>query len=367
MDAAALRAELVRTRQLTLELIALATDEELCTAYHPDFSPVGWHLGHIATFEAFWVLERAHGQAPLSQSYDKLFDPRQIDKARRSKLPLRTELLAFALEARRRTLECLPGDVETPSDAELGDLRSGLFVYRFVLMHEQQHAETIATILRMRPAERREAASLFGCTPLDAAATNRQTMRLPGGLTTIGENDPLLGYDNERPAHAIILPPFEIDARPVSNAQWLEFVDAGGYERPEFWSPEGWAWCRRDSIDRPFSWTPDRRSLQAFGGDIPLPLAHPVEGISAYEADAFVRWAGRRLPTEFEWEHAARAYPEAFPRTGVRCGGTRALGDAPDFVGNVWSGPRRSSTATPASRRFRMRVTRRRTSTPLIG
>jgi ergothioneine biosynthesis protein EgtB len=343
-----------RTRRLTLELVRLASDEELRTAFHPDFSPIGWHLGHIATFEAFWVLERTHGESPLSSEYDALFDPRQVAKHLRTTLPSRQELLAYATDVRRRTLDHLRRDAEHPSDAEL---RRGFFVYRFILMHEQQHAETIATILRMRSHERRQDAIGFGEPETVEPINSTSAIELAGGVVTIGEDDRLISYDNERPAHEVELKPYEIDAYPVTNAEWLWFVQDGGYRRREWWTPEGWAWLQQSRVRHPWTWEPSDRGfhLKAFTGDAPLLLDHPVEGISAFEAEAYARSVEKRLPTEVEWEHAARQHATAEPQIGVRCGGTRERREGPgtfDFVGNVWEWTASTFDGYPGFRAF---------------
>jgi ergothioneine biosynthesis protein EgtB len=326
------------TRRITIDLIRLASEEEFRTAFHPDFSPIGWHLGHLATFEAFWVLEQAHGEPAVSTDYDTRFDPRMVAKPLRTDLPPMKELLHYAAEVRRRTLERLRRDAESPPESAL---RHNLYVYRFVLMHEQQHAETIATILRMRSHERRQEALGFGEPETLEPINSSSAIELAGGAVIIGEDDPLISYDNERPTHQVELKPFEIDAYPVTNAEYLWFVQDGGYRRREWWSPEGWAWLRQARVSYPTTWDPADRGfhLKAFTGDAPLLLDHPVEGISYFEAEAYARSVDKRLPTEFEWEHAARQHPSVEPQLGLRCGGTRERRETPglfDFIGNVW-------------------------------
>lgn len=330
----ALHAALEESRALTLALVALADDREWSTALDPEFSPVGWHLGHIAVFEAFWVLERAHGQPPIRPDFSRIFDPRQTPKRARQGLPDRPDVLAFADEVRGRVLARLAVDLVSQPDAAL---RRGLFAYRFALAHEQQHAETLATILRMRSRERREASGWP--LPIDAPLPPRpESLRFQGGIVRVGEDDALVGYDNERPAHDVVLAPFELDARPASHRDWLTFVGEHGYARRELWSPEGWAWRERAQIHAPSTWrrTSDGWCLGALGGDVALPLAHPVEGLSAHEADAYARFVGARLPTEAEWECVVRLHTDGAPHFGLRAGATRALDSGPDLLGNVW-------------------------------
>ena len=329
-DTSSIAHELAETRQLTLDLVALANDSELCRSYDPDFSPIGWHLGHIVTFEAIWVLERACRRLYLTPRYRQLFDPRKNAKPNRIALPSREELLSFAAEVRAQTLDLLDDGRH-----DTRDLTRDLYVFRFVLAHEQQHAETVATVLRMRDAESR-ARSAFPCPHSNAQAQASFPIVFDTVEAIIGSDDPVHAYDNERHQHAVRLRPFALDAHPVTNADWLTFIGNGGYARREWWTDAGWAWRASSGVTRPSTWTEGDPQLRALGGDIALPLSHPVEGVSAHEADAYARSVGRRLPTEAEWEHAARSAASVEPRIGARCGGTRAVGTGPDLIGNVW-------------------------------
>lgn len=303
-----------RTRALTLELVALASDDEVRRALHPDLSPVLWHLGHIAAFEAAWL---------LGEPLDLRFDPRALKKTvRPARLPARADVLAFAADVRRRVRPRLDD----------GDP----VLLQMVWSHEQQHAETIAWSLRLRSAERR-ARVPWPLPDVDAPASPASELAFHAGEVELGEPDTTVGQDNERAVHRVPLAPFAIDARPVTNAEWLGFIDAGGYERAEWWTAEGWAWREKAGVTHPATWArvPGGWLLRAFAGDVPLPMGHPVEGVSAHEADAYACWAGKRLPTEAEWERAARQVGAASPRIGLRAGATRAAG-ADDWTGNVW-------------------------------
>lgn len=336
---------LEEARRLTLDLVELANDDELRHAFHPDFSPIGWHLGHIAMFEELWVLQHAHGEEPSRPMESRFFDPALTPKENRGDLPSRGWLLSHAAEVRRRTVEALAFDASRNADrpgafsGARSELSRDLFVYRLILDHELQHAETIAVVLRQRRRSRREAAAdRFGLPVSAPPCPERPPLRFEEAEVIVGNADPLVGYDNERPPATIRLPAFELDARPVTNGDWLQFVKDGGYARRELWCDDGWAFRSAARIDRPFYW--DRAGsdfvLRAFAGDVPLPLSHPVEGVSAWEADAFARWSEKRLPSEAEWEHAARTLSGAESAFGMRVGGTWPVSSGADLLGNVW-------------------------------
>jgi gamma-glutamyl hercynylcysteine S-oxide synthase len=186
-------------------------------------------------------------------------------------------------------------------------------VYNMVLQHEYQHNETILQTLRLKngagyaPPERRE-------LPAGDEAAAGEMVEVPGGPFVMGTDDRSAAYDNERPAHEVDLPGFRMDVAPVSTGDYRRFVEDGGYERPELWAEEGWAWIQAESISAPKHWyQPEPHSwwTEMFGFHEPLDPAAPVVHVSWYEADAYARWAGKRLPTEQEWEKAASWDPEA--------------------------------------------------------
>lgn len=320
---------LTRTRAVTLGLLDVCDEQELRRQWHPDFSPAGWHYGHLAAFEAWWLLEQ-RGDRVVADSLRALFDPASTPKGdRAARLPARRQLDALASEIRTRVARRVSdGDCE-PELVEL------------VLGHEQQHAETIATVVRLRASSRRTAG--HWPLPVDAPPVAPRLLQVPAGAFLMGDDG---GYDNERPRHPVWVDAFAIEAAPVDNARWLAFMEAGGYRQRRWWSDEGWAWLTRSQVTHPAWWRPGPEGwrLEALGGDVALPLGHPVEGISAYEAEAFARANGAALPSEAQWEKAARLFASACPRMGLACGSTRACGEGIDFLGNVWEW-----TSTPFS------------------
>lgn len=313
---------LTHARAMTLELLACCDDGELRRQWHPDFSPAGWHFGHLVAFEAWWLLEQRGGRV-FPESLRPLFDPTATPKrTRAARLPDRGLLQSLAEEVRAQVDHRLArGDCD-PAYVPL------------VLGHEQQHTETIATVVRFRDAARRSA-DRWGL-PADAPPMAPRLLEVPAGEFLMGDDR---GYDNERPTHPVWLDAFRIESAPVDNARWLAFMDAGGYRQRRWWSADGWAWLARARVTHPAWWRPgpDGWLLQAMGGDVALPLGHPVEGVSAYEAEAFATACGAKLPSEAQWEKAARLFADEAPQTGLACAGTRACDPSScDFLGNVW-------------------------------
>ncbi|HSM59151.1 MAG TPA: ergothioneine biosynthesis protein EgtB, partial [Longimicrobiales bacterium] len=227
--------------------------------------------------------------------------------ATRDALPLPTlpEARDYMARVRREVLDRLEA-IDPGASDEL--LKDG-FVFRMVLQHEYQHDETILQTLQLKrgrtyPAPR----ALIAPPAVDPDAPEPgATVRFPGGRVEHGTDDRSCAYDNERPRHAVELAPFRIDAHPVTNGAYARFVEDGGYERPDAWSGEGWAWVREAGVTAPKHWerTDDGWRTRAFDRESALDPARPVCHVCYWEAEAYASWAGRRLPTEFEWEAAA--------------------------------------------------------------
>jgi iron(II)-dependent oxidoreductase len=278
---------LAEARARTLALIAPLGDELLNKVYSELLSPLAWDLGHIANFEELWLVQTVGGRAPLrgdlGRFYDAIENPRKV----RGELPILRdeELRAYMAEVRERALEVL-AEVDVGPDAPDRLLREG-FVYEMLAAHELQHQETMLQLLQLldvpyRPAEADPEA--FAPAPLDADGA---TVRVEAGAYEIGAPDRGFAYDNERPRHVVELAAFEIDRTPVTNAAYIAYMAETGAEPPMYWEREGEGWVRT-----------------AMGVRVPVDPARPVVHLSWHEAEAFARWAGKRLPTEFEWEAA---------------------------------------------------------------
>jgi gamma-glutamyl hercynylcysteine S-oxide synthase len=299
-----LAAELVEARTRTLRLVTPLADDDLHRQHDALMSPIVWDLGHIAAFEELWLTRNLSGHIEFSEMpglYNPFEHPRKVRGKLR--LPGLAEVRETMNEIRARVL----AQLET-ADLEEGNalLRDG-FVYRMVLQHEFQHGETILQTLQLKQGAPYEPVERRPTPPGGADAAIGAMVRFPGGDVMIGTDDRSAAYDNERPGHLVRLTPFWIDVAPVTNGQYLEFVDAGGYGRRELWTDAGWAWLVEARVAAPKHWekTTDGWITRSMNLVRSLDPARPVCHVCWHEADACARFMGKRLPTEPEWEAAA--------------------------------------------------------------
>jgi gamma-glutamyl hercynylcysteine S-oxide synthase len=271
-------AELEAARGRTLRLLEPLSDEELVKQHSPLMSPLVWDLAHIGHFEELWLLRRLAGAPPIFPATDVVYDAFEHSRDERPALELLDPATAraYLAEVRGRALEVLDATALEPDDRLL---RDG-FVFGLVVQHEQQHVETMLQTLQLSGLVHE------GGGP--SRVGRGEEAHVAAGTFTMG-TDEGWAYDNERPAHEAEADAFWIDSSPVTNAQYAEFLAAGGWEEP----PLGWV---RDGA---------RWSVRRFGRLVALDPDEPVQHVSWHEAEAFARWAGKRLPTEAEWEKAA--------------------------------------------------------------
>jgi iron(II)-dependent oxidoreductase len=304
-------------RARTLRLVEPIDEPDLNRVHDPLMSPLVWDLGHIAAFEDLWLCRRAGGLDLLRPELADVYDAAETPRANRGELPYlhRGEAVEYMGAVRDRALAVL----ERTDEPDV--------TWDMVVQHEQQHTETMLQTLQLaRPgvfAPPRRA---------ERGVAERGAIEVEPEPFEIGAAGDGFAYDNERPRHPVELPAFRIDRAPVTNGQFLTFIEDGGYRRRELWGEDGWGWRERCGWERPLYWTAEGRERR-FERVEPIEPELPVMHVSWFEAEAFARWRGARLPTEQEWERAAH-------ESGDELGHLDQLdfgpGPAGPFLGDCW-------------------------------
>lgn len=296
---------LTATRARTEQLVAPLTDDELHAQPIDFLSPVVWDVAHVGNFEELWLVRQLGGSRLTEDEFDRLYDAFEQPRGVRGGLPLldRGEAAIYLAEVRAEALALLRR-TELVDDDPL--LRDGA-VHRMIAQHESQHQETVIQSLLLRD---RLAAPLPSRPPPPVVGTIDDEARvvIPGGRFVMGTATDPYRYDNESGAHEVEVPGFALDRYPVTTRRYAAFVADDGYRRPELWTPRGWTWLEQAGHTAPQGWLRDPVQgwrVRRGGRELPLDPREPVQHISWFEADAFARWSGGRLPTEAEWEKAA--------------------------------------------------------------
>ena len=313
-DRATLLARYRDVRAATERLAAPLAVEDYVVQAMPDVSPTKWHLAHVSWFfETFIVRPHLPGYRALDERYQYLFNSyynavgAQFSRPERGHLSRPTVEDVFRYRA--HVDDAVARLLESRDGAALGSFASLLILG---LHHEQQHQELILTDIKynlavnpLRPAYHRVT------IPRTRADRPWSWVDVDGGVLGLGHEGDDFAFDNERPRHRVFVAPYRLASRPVTNAEFLEFVDAGGYRNWEVWLSEGWRVVQERSWEAPLYW--ERRDgtwmTQTLSGPQPLDPHAPVTHVSYLEADAYARWRGARLPTEAEWEHVAADVP----------------------------------------------------------
>jgi len=328
-----LASRLFATRKLTRDLAAPLSDADATVQPFPDASPAKWHLAHTSWFfETFVLRDHAPGYRPFDDRYAFLFNSYYEAEGPRHARPRRGMLSRPSLDEirsyRAHVDETLERTLPSLSPAALELVELGI-------NHEQQHQELFLTDILatfaenpLEPAYGELAPpACFAAEPLSWHAGRE-------GIVEIGAADAGFAFDSERPRHRVFLSAHKIANRRVSNGEWRQFIDAGGYRTPTLWLSEGWDWVQREQVSAPLYWR-DEATEFTLAGRREIDWAAPVSHVSFYEADAFARWAGARLPTEAEWEDFASS---ADPAIGNQLDGAGPVLPRPGggMFGDVW-------------------------------
>ena len=297
----ALARDLTTARDRTLRLVEL-DDVELLRQYDPLMSPLVWDLAHIGWQEEMWLLRGNDARRPgvLPPAVEGLYDAFVHSRASRVNLPLLPpeDARTFCGTVRAKVLDAL--DVLPEEDGTGVD---PAFVFGLVVSHENQHDETMLQALGIRTGP----PILSGGTPLPPGREGvaGTSVLVPGGPFVLGVTaaEEPMSLDNERDAHVVDVPSFRIGRVPVTNGEWRDFIDDGGYGEPRWWSEPGWAHLLEAGLSAPKYWNRDGTRTR-FGHVEIVPADEPVQHVTFFEAEAYAAWAGARLPTEMEWEKA---------------------------------------------------------------
>ncbi|WP_374727344.1 ergothioneine biosynthesis protein EgtB [Haloactinomyces albus] len=347
-----------RTRDRSIALTSAVDDDELVRQHSPLMSPLVWDLAHVGSQEEIWLVRDVGGRQAVRPDIDDLYDAFQHARADRPALPLLgpTEARNYVTTVRDKVLDLLDR-----SPLEGRRLVEQAFAFGMIVQHEQQHDETMLATHQLRNGD-----PVLDDEPPPAAVdadSLPDEVLVPGGPFVMGTSTEPWALDNERPAHEVHVADFRIDTTPVTNGQFLRFLDSGGYDQPRWWSEQGWQYRQRADLRAPLFWKDDGGTWlrRRFGHVEPVALDEPVVHVCFYEAQAYANWAGKRLPTEQEWEKAARfdprsgrslRYPwgQADPQQGRANLGQRHLRPAPagayptgaapcgarQLIGDVW-------------------------------
>ncbi len=302
-------------RAKTLDLVSGLSPEDMAVQSMPDASPTKWHLAHTSWFFEAMILSRQSDYRSVDPRFQALFNSYYEALGQRVARPGRglmtrpslSEVVSYRREIDRRMAALLTQPLSAIET----------YLFELGLNHEQQHQELLL----------QDALHLFSCSPLKPSIWRVEPrtaprvlpkggqVRFAEGLSVIGAvKDDGFAFDNEMPAQRTWLNTYALDADLVTNGDWLRFMQDGGYRNPALWLSDGWATLNQQGWESPAYWTAGNAgwTIYTLTGEVDLDPSAPVRHVSYYEADAYARWAGARLPTESEWEHAARHSPKAF-------------------------------------------------------
>ncbi len=300
--------ELQSLQNEVVNIVSSISESNYHQQFHPDLSPIGWHLGHCIYTESYWIREQLIGQQIIDDSLKSLYVPELSHKpSRSSALPDKTELLKWAKQTQSDNLDLLEAEIIDNNSHHL--LENNYLVY-FLIQHYSQHSETMRMVLTEMQLQQLK--DVFtNATKLKPKKIISNTLSIETGTYRVGSNNKKLTYDNEQPEHSIEISNYTISSHPVSNSEYLQFIYEGGYSEKACWSDEGWQWINLTQHKHPHHWRLQNEDV-FYGvnndGAYSLGENNPVYGLSYFEAEAFANWCGARLPHEHEWEVASVNY-----------------------------------------------------------
>ena len=341
-------------RARTEQLVAPLEKEDMVVQSMPDASPTRWHLAHVSWFfEHFLLQPRLKGYRAFQPGWDYLFNSYYYSAGQMFRRPQRgllsrptvDEVLAYRAFIDEHILDLIERE---PHDPEVS------FLVQLGLHHEQQHQELILTDIKhalwlnpLRPAYRSDLDIPRG------TETPQAFHEFTGGIVNIGAEGEDFYFDNETPRHRVLLQPFQLGERLVSNAEFKNFIEDGGYTRSEWWLSDGWSMVNEQAWRRPLYWSEALDSEFSLAGEIGLDPHRPVCHLSYYEADAYARWSGARLPAEAEWEHVASRQEPPGDQTGsngLHPGSATDTGTPTQMFGDTWEWTASPYSAYPGFR-----------------
>ena len=299
--------ELREARTRTLDLVADLDDHQMMGPRLRIVNPLKWEIGHVAFFQEFWNLRHFRGRRPIIANSDALYDSARVAHDTRWDLPLPS--LSQTISFMQQVLDQVIELNQSSSDKVIEGYDQNYFL-ELALFHEQMHAEAITytrqTLGYSAPKFRAEAAP---STDESKGALLKGDARIPGGRLLLGSREgSAFVFDNEQSQHEIHIGPFEISRTAVTQAEFAAFVEDGGYRRPDLWSEKGWFWRESQNAEHPVYWEGEPNGSwlrRQFDRSVKLEQRKAMLHVNWFEADAYCRWSGRRLPTEAEWEAAA--------------------------------------------------------------
>ena len=289
-----------------IDIVSAVAEEHYHKQFHPDLSPIGWHFGHCVFTESYWIKEQLLGKKVGDDSLRSLYVPELSPKqSRGAALPEKNKMLAWATNTQAENCALLElAMIQLTSHK----LLTNDYLIHFLIQHYSQHIETIMMVLTALQMQ----SNHTEFTPSKILGSNQQQkefITVESSTYTIGLEENNLPYDNEHPMHNVALESFKIANLPVSNGEYISFMNSAAYSKKESWSEAGWEWVSNNNQTHPYHWQKHKNGSW-YGidhqGSYSLDEQQAVYGLNYFEAEAYARWAGGRLPHEYEWEAAAK-------------------------------------------------------------